>query len=72
MFISPDFAPYLISGVLRDHRQSELESISKILLLMCCVPTIITSSLFTGFEHTSNEWNVEELNYEFGIASFLR
>jgi hypothetical protein len=70
--ISPDSALYPISGVLRDRRQFESESVSKILPLVCCVPTIITSSLFIGFEHTSNDWKVEKVNYEFGIASFLR
>jgi hypothetical protein len=38
---------------------------------VCCVPTIITSFLFIGFEHTSNDWKVEKVNYEFGITSFL-
>jgi hypothetical protein len=32
----------------------------------------ITLSLFIGFEHMSNEQKVEEVNYEFGIGSFLR
>jgi hypothetical protein len=32
----------------------------------------ITSFLFIGFEHRNNESKVEEVNYEFGIASFLR
>jgi hypothetical protein len=70
--ISPNSAPYPISGVLRDHRQSKSESVIKILPLVCCVPTIITSSLFIGFEHASNDWKVEKVNYEFGITSFLR
>jgi hypothetical protein len=39
---------------------------------MHCVRTTITSSLFIGFEHMSNEWKVEEVNYEFVIGSFLR
>jgi hypothetical protein len=38
---------------------------------MHCVPMAITP-LFFGFEHVSNEWKVEEVNYEFGIGSFLR
>jgi hypothetical protein len=45
---------------------------SKVLPLVRCVPTIVTSSLFIGFEHTSNDWEVEKVNYKFGIASFLR
>jgi hypothetical protein len=36
-----------------------------------CVPTIITSSLFIGFERMTNGWKVEKVNYEFGIESFL-
>jgi hypothetical protein len=35
-----------------------------------CVPVIITSSLFIRFQCMSNEWKVEEVNYEFGIGSF--
>jgi hypothetical protein len=70
--ISPNSTPYPISGVLRDHRQSESEFVSKVLPLVRCVPMIVTSSLFIGFEHMSNEWKVEKVNYEFGIASFLR
>jgi hypothetical protein len=70
--ISPDSTLYPISGVLRDRRQSESESVSKVLRLVRCVPMTITSSLFIGFEHTSNDWKVEKVNYEFGIASFLR
>jgi hypothetical protein len=49
--ISPDSTPYPISGVLRDRRQSKSESIFKVLPLVRCVPTIITSSLFNRFEH---------------------
>jgi hypothetical protein len=37
-----------------------------------CVPTIINYSLFIRFEHISNDWKVDEVNYEFGITSFLR
>jgi hypothetical protein len=55
LVISPDSAPYPMNGVLRDRRQSESESVSKILPLVHYVPTIITSSLFIGFEHTSND-----------------
>jgi hypothetical protein len=36
------------------------------------VPTIVTFSLFSRFEHMSEDWKVEKVNYEFGIASFLR
>jgi hypothetical protein len=53
--ISPDSSLYPISGVLRDHHRSESESVSKVLPLVRCVPTIITSSLFILFEHTSND-----------------
>jgi hypothetical protein len=38
---------------------------------LCAVPMIITSSLFIGFEHTSNSWKVEKVKYEFCITSFL-
>jgi hypothetical protein len=72
LHISPDSTPYPISGVLRDRRQSESESVSKVLPLVCCVPMIITSSLFIGFEYTSNDWKVQKVKYEFGIVSFLR
>jgi hypothetical protein len=70
--IPPDSAPCSVHRVLRDRHRSKSESISKVLPLVRCVPTIITSSLFIGFEHTSNEWKVEKANYEFGVASFLR
>jgi hypothetical protein len=70
--ISPDSAPYPIIRVLRDHRQSESESVSKVLPLVHCVSTIITLSLFIGFEHMSNDWKVKKVNYKFGIGSFLR
>jgi hypothetical protein len=70
--ISPDSAPCSVSKVLRDRHQTESGSVSKILPLVCCVPTIITLFLFIRFEHTSNEWKVEKVSYEFGIASFLR
>jgi hypothetical protein len=58
--------------VLRDHRQSESEFVFKFLPLVHCVPTIITSSLLIVFEHMSNEWKFENVNYEFGIVNFLR
>jgi hypothetical protein len=72
LFISPDSTPYPISRVLWDRRQPKSEVVFRILSLVCCVPTIITSSLFIGFEHTSDDWKVEKVNYEFGITSFLR
>jgi hypothetical protein len=72
LFVSPDSAPNSVSKVLRDRRQSKSEALFKILPLVHCVPTIITSSLFIRFEHMSNEWKVEEVKYEFGITSFLR
>jgi hypothetical protein len=53
--IFPDSAPFSISRVLRDRCQSESEVVSKILPLVHCVPTIITSSLFIGFECMSSE-----------------
>jgi hypothetical protein len=70
--ISPDSAPYPISGVLQDHRRSKSEAVFKILPLVHCVPTIITSSLFIGFERMSKEWKIQKAVYEFGMASFLR
>jgi hypothetical protein len=70
--ISHDSSPYSISGVLRDHRQPKSEAVFRILLLVCCVPMIVILSLFIGFEHTSNAWKVEKVNYEFRITSFLR
>jgi hypothetical protein len=70
--ISSDSTPYPIRGVLRDHHQSKSESVFKVLPLMRCVPMSITFSLFIRLEHMSNEWKVENVNYEFGIASFLR
>jgi hypothetical protein len=57
---------------LRDRRQPKSEVVFKILPLVCCVRTIITSSLFTGFECMSNDWKLEKVIYEFGIGSFLR
>jgi hypothetical protein len=70
--ISPDSAPGSFSKVLRDRRRTESESVSKVLPLVCCVPMIITSFLFIGFEHTSSDWKVAKVSYEFGIGSFLR
>jgi hypothetical protein len=70
--ISPDSAPYSVSRILRDCQQSKSESAFQVLPLVHCVPIIINSSLFIGFEHMSNEWKVEKVNYDFGIESFLR
>jgi hypothetical protein len=39
--ISPDFALYPISGVLRDRRQSKSKSVFKVLPLVHCVPRIM-------------------------------
>jgi hypothetical protein len=72
LYISPDSALYPIKGVLRDRRQSKSESVFKVLPLVRCVPMIITSSQFIGFEHMSNDSKVEKANYEFGVESFLR
>jgi hypothetical protein len=71
LFISPDSTPNSVSMVLQDHHQSKSESVIKVLSLVHCVPMSITS-LFIRFEHMSNEWKVEKVNYEFGIASFPR
>jgi hypothetical protein len=70
--LSPESAPYPISGVLRDRRLSKSESVLKILPLVHCVPMIIISSLFIRFEFMSNEWKVEKVNYEFSFGGFLR
>jgi hypothetical protein len=70
--IFPDSVPYSISRVLQDRYQSKSEYVFKVLPLVHYVPMIITSSLFIGFERMSNEWKVEEVNYEFSIRSFLR
>jgi hypothetical protein len=56
LFISPEFAPNSVSKVLRDRCQSKSASVIKVLPLVHYVPTSITSSLFTGFEHMSNDW----------------
>jgi hypothetical protein len=68
--ITPDSAPFSVSGVLRDRRQPKSEAVFRILSLMCCVPMIITSSLFIGFEHTSNEWKVEKVNMSLVLQVF--
>jgi hypothetical protein len=68
----PDHVSVSVSGVLCDRRQSESKSVSKVLPRVRWVPTIITSFLFTGFEHTSDNWKVAKVSYEFGITSFLR
>jgi hypothetical protein len=65
--ISPDSAPYPISEVLRDRHQSKSKSVSKILPRVRWVPTIITSSLFIGFERMSDGWKLAKVSYEFGI-----
>jgi hypothetical protein len=70
--ISHDSAPYSISGVLRDHHQPKSKVVFKVLPFVHWVPTIVTFSLFIRFEHMSEDWKVEKVNYEFGIASFLR
>jgi hypothetical protein len=69
---SHDSAPYSVSRVLRDRRQSKSEVVFKVPPLVHCVPTIITSSLFIGFEYLSNDWKLEKVNYMFGVVSFLR
>jgi hypothetical protein len=68
--ITPDSAPFSVSGVLRDRRQPKSEAVFRILSLMCCVPMIITSFLFIGFEHTSNEWKVEKVNMSLVLQVF--
>jgi hypothetical protein len=69
--LSSDSALYPISRVLQDRHQSKSKSVSKILPHVHWVPTIITSSLFIGFERISNDWKVAKVSYEFGIGSFL-
>jgi hypothetical protein len=69
---SPDSVPVSVSRVLQDHHQSKLESVVEVFPLVHCVPMSITCSLFIGFGHMSNEWKVEKVDYEFGIASFQR
>jgi hypothetical protein len=70
--LSPVSAPCPIGRVLRDHRQSKYEAVSKVLPLVHYVRTIITSSLFIGFERMSTDWKVAKVSYEFGIGNFLR
>jgi hypothetical protein len=70
--ISHDSAPYPISRVLRDRYQSKSEVVFQVLPLVHCVPMIITSSRSIGFGHMSNDWKVDKVSYEFGIANFLR
>jgi hypothetical protein len=70
--IPPDSASCSVRRVLRDCRQSESESVSKVIPLVRCVTTIITFSLIIGFERMSNDWKVEKVNYEFGFRGFLR
>jgi hypothetical protein len=70
--ISPDSAPRPVSGVLRDRYRSKSESVSKFPPLLYCVPTIITCSLFIGFEHMSNDWKIKKVNYELGFRGLLR
>jgi hypothetical protein len=72
LWISPGSTTNSVGRVLRDRRQSKSESVFKVLPLVHCIQMIITSSLFIICEHMSNDWKVEELNYEFSIASFLR
>jgi hypothetical protein len=55
---------------LRDRRQSKSEPVFKVLPLVHCVPMIITSSLFIGFEHMSNDWKVEKVNYDMVLDVF--
>jgi hypothetical protein len=69
--MSPDSAPYPIIRVWRDHHLSKSESVIKVPPLVHGVPTIITSSLFIGFERMIKEWNVGKVNYEYDIVSFL-
>jgi hypothetical protein len=52
--VFPDSVAVSLSRVLRDRRQSESKSVSKILPRVRWVPTIITSSLFIGFEGMGN------------------
>jgi hypothetical protein len=59
--ILPNSVPYSASRVLQDRRQSKSESVFKVLSLAHCVPTIITSSLFVGFERMSNDWKDEKV-----------
>jgi hypothetical protein len=53
--VSQDSAPYPFSGVLRDCRQSQSESVFKALPFVHGVAMIITFSLFIRIECMSNE-----------------
>jgi hypothetical protein len=66
-----DSVPVSVSGVLRDRRQSESESVIKVPPLVHGVRTIIISSSFIWFWHISNDWKAREDSHEFAIASFL-
>jgi hypothetical protein len=68
--LSPVSAPYPIGGVLRDHRQSKSEAVSKVLPLVHYVPMIITFSLFIGFERMSNDWKVAKVSYDLVLEVF--
>jgi hypothetical protein len=70
--VFPDSVAISVSGVLRDRRQSESKSVSKILPRVRWVLMTITSPLFIGFEGMSNGWKVANVSYELGIGSFLR
>ena len=70
--VFPDSVAISVSGVLRDRRQSESKSVSKILPRVRWVLMIIVSSLFIRFEGMSNGWKVAKVSYELGIGSFLR
>jgi hypothetical protein len=72
LFVSPGSAPNSVNMVLRDHCESKSESVFKVLPIVHCALIIITSSMFIGFEHMSNERKVEKVSYVFGIGSFLR
>jgi hypothetical protein len=70
--MSPDSTRNSVSSVLPDRHQSKSESVFKVFPLVLCVPMIIICSLFIRFERINNDWKFEEVNYEFGIGSFLR
>jgi hypothetical protein len=70
--IFSDSTPFSVNRVSRDHCQSKSEVVSKVLPLVHCIPVVITSSLFIGFECMSSEWKFKKVSYEFGIMSFLR
>jgi hypothetical protein len=68
--VFPDSVAISVSGVLRDRRQSESKSASKILPRVRWVLMTITSSLFIGFEGMSKGWKVAKVSYLLGIGSF--